>query len=38
VYETFSLTTLFGLVGGAAIVAAVILAIAVRPINRMLKA
>jgi len=38
VYEAYSLTTLFGLVGGAAIVAAVVLAVAVRPINRMLKA
>jgi len=36
-YEAYSLTTLFGLVGGAAIVAAVILAVAVRPINRMLE-
>ncbi len=38
VYEAFSLPTLFGLVGGAAILAAVVLAVAVRPINRMLKA
>jgi POT family proton-dependent oligopeptide transporter len=38
VYEAFSLPTLFGLVGGAAMVAAVVLAVAVRPINRMLKA
>ncbi len=38
VYESFSLPTLFGVVGGFAIAAGVVLALAVRPINRMLKA
>jgi proton-dependent oligopeptide transporter, POT family len=36
VYEAFSLPTLFGVVGGFAIAAGVVLALAVRPINRML--
>ena len=36
VYELFSLPTLFGVVGGFAIAAGVVLALAVRPINRML--
>jgi proton-dependent oligopeptide transporter, POT family len=38
VYEAFSLPALFGLVGGAAIVAAIVLAVAVRPMNQMLRA
>jgi POT family proton-dependent oligopeptide transporter len=38
VYEAFSLPTLFGVVGGFAIAAGVVLALTVRPINRMLKA
>jgi POT family proton-dependent oligopeptide transporter len=37
-YESFALPTLFGVVGGFAIVAGVVLALAVRPINKMLKA
>ena len=36
-YESFALPTLFGVVGGFAIVAGVVLALAVRPINKMLK-
>lgn len=36
VYEAFSLTTLFGVVGGVAVAAALVLAVAVRPINGML--
>jgi len=37
-YESFALPTLFGVVGGFAIAAGLVLALAVRPINRMLKA
>jgi POT family proton-dependent oligopeptide transporter len=38
VYEAFSLSALFGVVGGIAMAAALVLALAVRPINRMLRA